>query len=68
MNVVKLGAMPSHPEALAPSLSLIHISAYRRDCAPHRLVLMSSPGPLTPDLADAFRRYLSGTVMTFSER
>lgn len=42
--------------------------AYRRDCAPHRLVLMSSPGPLTPDLADAFRRYLSGTVMTFSER
>lgn len=41
--------------------------AYRRDCAPHPLVLMSSPGPLTPVLADVFRRYLSDTVMQFSE-
>lgn len=47
----------------------LHIHpAYRRDCAPHRLVLMSSPGPLTPALTEAFRRYLSDTVMQFSER
>lgn len=42
--------------------------AYRKDCASHRLALMSSPGPLTPALAGAFRRYLSGVVMAFSER
>ena len=42
--------------------------AYRKACAPHRLVLLSAPAPLEAGEIGAFQSYLRETVMTFAER
>lgn len=41
---------------------------YRHGFEPHRLVLLSAPGPVTPAQYAGFNEYLRGTVMAFAER
>lgn len=41
--------------------------AYRRDCKPHRLVVLSHPAPLTADDFSAFQRYLNAVVMVYAQ-